>query len=1772
MIDAQIAATVVGGDGNDLIFASGTDLIVAGPGNETVIGGFTAGVSSGTDPIDHEPTSYAPGATWSASLSDGQLSYTGVNPVGVSGSTPPSGYEGNVDGNDEIASSNDTTIFGGSGHDLILLSNGDNDVELGTGSSTVFGGMGSDTIIGGGGNNSLVGGGGDDYIATGDGNTFATGHGGDNTIIGGAGNDTLIAGNSGTAWASAETGSDYVQAGSGNTLIYGSGGDDTLIGGAGNDTINAGSGNESVVGGSGNELIYGGSGSDTIDAGGDGADTIQAGSGATTIYGGDGSDFLYGGSGTNVIYVGDGGTDSASTYAFAGSGDTTIYGGDGEDYLAGGAGNDVIYAGDGGDAAVASTVVVGTGNTTVHGGDGVDVIEGGSGTDVLYAGDGGIEGSATAVTAGLGVTTLYGGAGVSVLTDSVGGSDQLIGGDGTTNMYGIGNDTFIAGTGSEFLSGTGSNSYVFKADGGNDEVANAGGTETLDFSYDSDPTDDVTLSAVTVNDGSVALEISDGDTDVLVDGGLTGANVAAVLFGNSQTESLANLVQAADAAGNAFDAVVAGANGNLTFDTGSGDSLEGGAGQDTISAWGTNDSLTAGAGGTAMYAQGADATLTGGSGSDTLAAYGANSVLDGGSGNETFEVNDSSEVVTALADASNALITSVSYTLPTNVDVATVAGSGNVTVSGNNDAADAITGNSGNDEIIAGRGNDTLVSGSGIDTLVGGQGADTFIINNSNDQLSFRGYAGNDTVYSSVSYSLKSGVAYLTLTGSGNLTATDDAGYVTLTGNAGNDTLVGGSGSDTLVAGTGADTFVTGSGNNTFIIDNTADVIDISSGAGADTVQSSVSYTLQQGLDTLQLIGSANLVGEGNGDVQNLIVGNAGSDTLIAGSGSDTLVAGTGVDTLISGSGQDLLEGNGGDTFVLSGSGNAEIQVSQGTGILQFGAGVTAADLSLSLVGGSDGAPALLISGDGVSITVDGGLQGSIGTFDFADGSQLTLAKLLSAGHVESSTLGGANGNFILDGTAGDSLEGGTGSDTLVGTGVGDTIEAGSGNQSLYGYGSGDVLVAGVGDDTIYGSGDDTLAAGSGNSTLYGGPGQNTYLLTQGGSATLYGSSAASGPQVILLPAGTTAADFSPHVSPDGDLILQSDSGDTLAVIRGFYSDADANTAWILADQSGDSQLLRDWVSTSSQGSTGGGTSGSSGYASEVQAALEEYQANLTITLNEMGIDGATIVDPTGHSLANQYNFTGVSTQNLTVQGGSLYVGGGSDSVQWQTITTYEGTETESYSVPEYSTYTTPGSFTFVPENDADLANLETDGITLTPVTVNGQTGFEYYNPPQKVTVQTGTQTVTTTVPVYSYYTTETQGFTEYNITGDGGSDVITAAAPFLGTVTTGDGNNVNVDLGIDDMDYWGNGAGAPLWLGHLTYAYPDPLDPGAFIDVGNGINDTIEGTGSADVIAAGLGFDYIFASLGSTVYVPMEGASTDVIATTNAPYYGSGPFPKNTLVLPEGVTPQNLQVRAIYDPALAFGDNGSGTSSATGSFLQLTYGDSTVLLEYGSPTSPYLQNASSDDTDGINIVQFSDGTVLTRSELLAMAGSSIVSVDDTYNPVVTQLAQNVQENTEVSAADLFTATDASGSSITLYQISNDTASGAYFSLNGTMYSPGQEFQVAADQLSQLQYIPGALGSTDTLNVVAFDGFVFGNETNISLPVVAPSSLYFRSRQRWQRSTRHERRSVRLRQAMTRRVSRRRPNCAARLPRNKRRRRHYARRERVWGSRRKCSR
>ncbi len=144
-----------------------------------------------------------------------------------------------------------------------------------------------------------------------------------------------------------------------------------------------------------------------------------------------------------------------------------------------------------------------------------------------------------------------------------------------------------------------------------------------------------------------------------------------------------------------------------------------------------------------------------------------------------------------------------------------------------NKANNNILGGAGDDTIKGGEGNDYLDGGKGTDEMFGGQGNDTFIVDNSGDTITEIAGQGNDSIYSSVDYTVSANVENLTLIGNAEQgTGNDLNNFIVgnnldnvLNGKGGNDTLVGGTGSDTLTGGAGKDIFVFD------VLDNTVDTV-----------------------------------------------------------------------------------------------------------------------------------------------------------------------------------------------------------------------------------------------------------------------------------------------------------------------------------------------------------------------------------------------------------------------------------------------------------------------------------------------------------------------------------------------------------------------------------------------------------------------------------------------------------------------------------------------------------------------------------------------------------------------------------------------------------------------------------------------------------------------------------------------------------------------------------------------------------------------------------
>ena len=87
-------------------------------------------------------------------------------------------------------------------------------------------------------------------------------------------------------------------------------------------------------------------------------------------------------------------------------------------------------------------------------------------------------------------------------------------------------------------------------------------------------------------------------------------------------------------------------------------------------------------------------------------------------------------------------------------------------------------------------------------------------------------------------------------------TLTGTADNDVIFGLQGNDHLIGLEGDDLLSGDSGSDLMEGGLGNDTYIVDNVGDVALEGAGAGNDTVQSAVNYTLGDNVEILNLVGN----------------------------------------------------------------------------------------------------------------------------------------------------------------------------------------------------------------------------------------------------------------------------------------------------------------------------------------------------------------------------------------------------------------------------------------------------------------------------------------------------------------------------------------------------------------------------------------------------------------------------------------------------------------------------------------------------------------------------------------------------------------------------------------------------------------------------------------------------------------------------------------------------------------------------------------------------
>ena len=293
---------------------------------------------------------------------------------------------------------------------------------------------------------------------------------------------------------------------------------------------------------------------------------------------------------------------------------------------------------------------------------------------------------------------------------------------------------------------------------------------------------------------------------------------------------------------------------------------------------------------------------------------------------------------------------------------------------------DFLYGYAGPDILYGGHGNDLLDGGGDKDRMYGGKGDDTYRVNSAGDLVVELPGEGIDSVEASGHFVLPDnvenitaleGVIGLRLTGnsmdnaiaggSRDDTLSGMGGNDYLRGNDGDDRLLGGAGDDVLVGGEGRNTLSGGMGDDRYLVTSRLDKLKEYSGAGLDTVVTTVDFTLPHFVEIETIIarsnaGSIDLTGNNSNnllrgnDKANVLRGRDGDDSLRGEGGNDTLDGGPGADRLEGGFGHDVLldydtggaidlmdGGAGNDTFVLKG--NAEVWGGTGSDVFDFRAG-----------------------------------------------------------------------------------------------------------------------------------------------------------------------------------------------------------------------------------------------------------------------------------------------------------------------------------------------------------------------------------------------------------------------------------------------------------------------------------------------------------------------------------------------------------------------------------------------------------------------------------------------------------------------------------------------------------------------------------------------------------------------------------------------------------------------------------------------------------------
>ncbi|HMW16620.1 MAG TPA: M10 family metallopeptidase C-terminal domain-containing protein [Accumulibacter sp.] len=620
------------------------------------------------------------------------------------------------------------------------------------------------------------------------------------------------------------------------------------------------------------------------------------------------------------------------------------------------------------------------GDDRLYGMGGADVLDGSGGADWLDGGAG-----ADSMSGGNGNDTYVVDDAADVVSEvsSSGGIDLVRASVSFTLAANLEN---LLLTGVADLNGTGNAlANVLTGNSGNNLLDGKGGVDTFAGGLGND-------SYVLDSEAELAnvSEIAGQGNDTLIIGYTNPAEAKTVVL----TGTLAEIENLVFNGGGLFDAVGNAADNVLTGNT-STNRLDGGAGNDTLDGKGGADVLLGGAGDdvyvidqtgdqiierlnegidtvrVAVTTSGMTCTLASNIENATIVSAAAVNVsgnaldnilignaasnrldgaagadrLVGGGGNDTYVVDQIGDAIvetSTLATEIDTVESSISWTLGDNLEKLLLTGSANINGNGNG-LNNTLTGNSGANR---------LDGGLGADSLFGGAGDDIYLVDQSGDKIyetaagSQTDAGGNDTVLSSIDWTLGNYLENLQLLGSAAINGTGNALDNALYGNSGSNVLDGKAGVDRLDGGEGADIYLIGNSG-----DHPAAEIADSGQSGSDEVRfaSSAGSTLtlfagDRGIERVVIGGGvgqtatetstalnidAAQVGnalsiQGNAGA-NVLIGTAFADQIAGGGGNDRLIGGAGGDTLIGGAGNDVYVVDSLDTLVETSTLTSEI-------------------------------------------------------------------------------------------------------------------------------------------------------------------------------------------------------------------------------------------------------------------------------------------------------------------------------------------------------------------------------------------------------------------------------------------------------------------------------------------------------------------------------------------------------------------------------------------------------------------------------------------------------------------------------------------------------------------------------------------------------------------------------------------------------------------------------------------------------------------------------